>query len=188
MFNGVKCFPINELGLSQIYLNKDKLLNIEKWFNPNDLSNFPPLPVYDFGNGRLTLTDGHSRAFIAYKYGLDKIPVVYDTDDIITSETGQTLYKNDIIWCERYGLNHICDLESRIISNDEYQRLWIGRCNKAYNLLTQTTEPQRLDLNLLHPELFLYGANEKLDIFFFEDEKGNLYDFSARTEAPSVLK
>lgn len=177
MFSDIKDVFITELGLSQIYLNRQKLLEIEKWFDPNDISNFKPLPVHDFGNGKLTLTDGHSRAFVAYKYGVDKIPVVYDTDDIVTSETGQKLYKNDIIWCERFDINNICDLESRIISDEEYQKLWIGRCSKAYNLLTQTTERQRSDLNLLRPDLFLYGSNEKLDILFFENEKGDLFEF-----------
>lgn len=179
MFNDTRYLAITELGLSQIYLNKEKLLNIEKWFNPDDLSNFHPLPVHDFGNGRLTLTDGHSRAFIAYKYGLDKIPVLYDTDDMIISKTGQLLYKNDIIWCERFHLNDISDLETRIITNEEYQTLWIGRCDKAYNLLTQTTEEQRIDLNLLHSNLFLYGSSENLDILFFENEEGEIFEFSA---------
>ena len=87
------------------------------------------------------------------------------------------LYKNDIIWCERFDIKNICDLESRIISNEEYQDLWVNRCNKAYNLLTQTTEKQRLDFNLLHPDLFLYGSSENLDILFFENEKGDLFEF-----------
>ena len=177
MFNDIKYISITELGLSQIYLNNQKLLNIEKWFNPSDLSNFQPLPVHDFGNERLTLTDGHSRAFVAYKHGVDKIPIVYDTDNIVTSETGQMLYKNDIIWCERFNIKNICDLESRIISNEDYQDLWIDRCNKAYNLLTQTTENQRSGFNLLHPDLLLYGSNENLDILFFENEKGDLFEF-----------
>ena len=176
MFNDIKYVSITELGLSQIYLNNQKLLNIEKWFNSNDLSKFHPLPVHDFGNGKLTLTDGHSRAFIAYKYGLDKIPVVYDTDEITTSDIGQSLYKNDIVWCERFHLNDIRDLEARIISNEEYQKLWIDRCDRAYDLLTQTTEAQRVKLNLLHPELFLYCASENLDTLFFENENGETFE------------
>ena len=177
MFSNIRYVSITELGLSQIYLNKQKLLTIEKWFDPNDLSNFKPLTIHDFGNKKLTLTDGHSRAFVANKHGVDKIPVLYDTDYIVTSETGQMLYKNDIIWCERFDIKNICDLESRIISNEEYQDLWVDRCNKAYNLLTQTTEKQRLDFNLLHPDLFLYGSSENLDILFFEDEKGDSFEF-----------
>ncbi|MBE6890560.1 MAG: hypothetical protein E7481_00895 [Ruminococcaceae bacterium] len=177
MFSGIKYITITNLGLSQIYLNEKKLLNIEKWFKPNDLSNFSPIPVHDFGNGRLTITDGHSRAFIAHKHGLEKIPVLYDTDDIVTSQIGQLLYKNDIIWCERFNLNDIRDLGSRIITNEEYQTLWIGRCDKSYNLLTQTTAKQRADFNLLHPNLFLFGSNENLDTLFFEDKAGEVFKY-----------
>ena len=77
MFSNIRYVSITELGLSQIYLNKQKLLTIEKWFDPNDLSNFKPLPVHDFGNKKLTLTDGHSRAFVANKHGVDKITKDY---------------------------------------------------------------------------------------------------------------
>ncbi|MBO5167304.1 MAG: hypothetical protein J6B90_12000, partial [Lachnospiraceae bacterium] len=69
-FTGIKNYPLLDLGLSQIYLNKSKIESIEKWFNPDDLSNFTPLTVHNYGNGRYTLTDGHSRAYVAYKHGL----------------------------------------------------------------------------------------------------------------------
>ena len=69
-FTGTKNYPLLELGLSQIYLNKRKIDAIETWFNPDDLSNFTPLTVHDYGNERYTLTDGHSRAYVAYKAGV----------------------------------------------------------------------------------------------------------------------
>lgn len=179
-FEGKKHISIIKLGISQIYLNEDKISAVKKWFDPHDLRNFEPLPVHDFGNGKLTLTDGHSRAFVAYQTGVAKIPVIYDTDDIVTSGTGQMLYKNDIAWCERFGLNDIRDLERRIISNGEYQDLWIGRCDKAYNLLTETDEQQRKEWQALHPDMFLYGASEDLRRLYFEssDGKNMIFDLS----------
>jgi len=172
MFSGIRYMPILDLGLSQIYLNKRKLDTIQKWLNPADLSNFEPLPVHDFGNGRLTLTDGHSRAFSAYAMGIEKLPVVYDTDDIIISATGQMLYKNDIVWCERFNIHAVCDLKDRIVSDSVYQDVWVGRCDRAYDLLTQTTELQRKKWQALRPDLYLYGASEDLTLLFFEDKKG----------------
>jgi len=53
------------------------------------------------------------------------------------------LYKNDIAWCERLHLKNISDLASRIVSNEQYEKLWIRRCDHAYNLLTKTDEAQR---------------------------------------------
>lgn len=177
MFRGVKCISIHTLGLSQIYLNEDKLIRIQGWFNPKDLTNFKPLPVHDFGNERLTLTDGHSRAFAAYKAGLHEIPVVYDTDEIITSKTGQMLYKNDIAWCERFHLKNISDLASRIVSNEEYEKLWVRRCDHAYNLLTKTDEAQRAIWQQHHHGLYLYGASDDLKTLFFEDGDGRSFEF-----------
>ena len=179
MFSGVRYVSIADLGVSQIYLNKDKLARVQQWFNPNNLDTFKPLPIHDFGNGRLTLTDGHSRAFIAYQMGLSEIPVVYDTDDIIISNTGQMLYKNDITWCERLHLKRIPDLANRIVSNDEYEKLWIRRCDRAYNLLTKTDEAQRAIWQQQHHSLYLYGASDDLKTLFFEDGCGRSFEFAA---------
>lgn len=177
IFQGTKHIRIIELGLSQLYLNADKLLNISKWFDSNNLSNFKPLPVYDFGNGRLTLTDGHSRAFTAYKAGLEEIPVIYDTDEMVTSKIGQLFYKNDIIWCDRFNLHRISDLESRIVSYEDYKKLWIARCDRSHNLLTKASESQIRDWERFHPDLFLYGASEDLKILFFENSQGDSFEF-----------
>lgn len=176
-FIGIRWADIADLRLSQIYLNAEKLKHVETWFNPSDLTNFQPLPVHDFGNGHLTLTDGHSRAFIAYKSGLSKIPIIYDYDELVTSKTAQMLYKNDIVWCERFNLKSISDLGDRIISDEKYRRLWIERCDRAYDLLTQTTAQQRKKWQQLHMGLFLYGASEDLKTLFFEDKNGKSFEF-----------
>lgn len=176
-FSGVQWADIESLGLSQIYLNADKLARIREWFDPNDLSGFEPLPVHDFGNARLTLTDGHSRAYTAYRAGLQKIPVVYDLDPIVTSDTGLMLYRDDIVWCERFGIRTVRDLENRILSGADYQTLWLDRCSRAYVLLTQTTPAQRSAMQEAHPGLYLYGASADLKVLYFEDAHGALYEF-----------
>ncbi len=152
---------------SQLYLNKSKLENIEKWFDPNNMNLCQPLPVHDFGDGRLTLTDGHSRAFTAYQHKT-KVPIVYDMDDIVTCEEGQLLYKNDIVWCRRFNLQTVADLENRVVDDSEYQSLCIDRCERAYNLLTQTNAYERADIQRQYSDLFLYGANEDLTIYFLK--------------------
>lgn len=174
-FIGVKNYPLLELGLSQIYLNEEKIKAIEKWFNPDDMSIFEPLPVRNFGNGRYTLTDGHSRAYVAYKNGLKQIPIIYDNDDMVAGKMGQKLYRVDIKWCDRFHIDNISCLESRILTNEEYQRLWIGRCDRSYDLLTQTTEEDRELMQKKVPELFLYGASVELSEIYFENLSGELY-------------
>jgi len=54
------------------------------------MKNFEPIYVHDFmKNGNFHITDGHTRAFIAWKYGIKQIPYIYDESEIVASETGQ---------------------------------------------------------------------------------------------------
>ena len=177
-FEGVKLIPVLELGVSQIYLNEKKISEVCKWFNPSEIANYLPLPVHDFGDGRFTLTDGHSRAYLAYKVGVTHIPVVYDNDDMVTSELGLLQYKKNIEWCQRRRIRTVQDLEDRIVTDGQYGELWIKRCDKSYNLLTKTTERERKVLQEKYPKWFLYGANEDLTVLFFEDLNGVLFDFA----------
>ena len=178
-FQGIKLVPILSLGLSQIYLSEEKIKNVAEWFDPGDMTAFAPLPVHDFGNGRLTLTDGHTRAYVACRAGVGQIPVIYDTDGIITSEDGQTLYKNDIAWCERFGLYSIRDLENRILDGADYKRLWDRRCDLGYNLLINTAGHRRKKWESLHPELYLFGVDEDGEKLYYENTAGDIFTFDA---------
>jgi len=179
-FTGIRYISLDTLGISQMYLNQKKLDEIHTWFSPQDLSNFSALPVLDFGNGRLTLTDGHSRAYVAYKAGVKEIPVEYDRDDMIISETGQKLYRNDIIWCNRFNLKCIADLNDRIVPNEVYQRVWLDRCKAGYHLLIHASEADRARWEKQYPHLFIYGVDKLQHTLYFEDELGKTYTFSAK--------
>lgn len=50
LFQGVQWVAPTDLGISQLYLNKSKLENIKKWFDPNRMDLCQPLPVHDFGD------------------------------------------------------------------------------------------------------------------------------------------
>lgn len=171
-FKGVINYPIMELGVSQIFLNEGKIKAVEEWFDLGNMHIFEPLTVRDFGNGKYTLTDGHSRAYVAYKNGITVIPIVYDNDEIVAGEIGQKLYKTDIEWCNRFFIFNISHLAKRIINNDDYQRLWIERCDRSYNLLTQMTEEECQLIQSKKPNLFLYGASDDLSELYFENSEG----------------
>ena len=70
---------LSDIHPSQFYISLEKLRQVEKWFRPDDLSHFEPVPVKRL-NGRIIFTDGHTRAFAAYRKGLAKIPLVWDED------------------------------------------------------------------------------------------------------------
>lgn len=183
-FHGIKLIDIDMLGLSQIYLSQDKIASIETWFHPQCMDNFQPLSVHDFGNNKYTITDGHSRAYVAYKNGVSTLPAVYDNDDMITNPVGQMQYKADIDWCERFKLSHIKQLGDRILTKSAYQELWIERCDRSYHLLTQTSSSERMQLQKLAPDLFLYGASEDTLTFYFENEAGDLFYYKDKSLLP----
>lgn len=174
-FQEIMNYPLLNLGLSQIFLNEDKVEAVKKWFRSDDMSIFQPLRVHDYGNGKYTIIDGHSRAYVAYTKGLEVVPIIYDKTDMVAGETGQKLYLADIEWCDRFHIKNISDLEKRIISGEQYRRLWMGRCDRSYDLLTQTTESERKIMQQKAPKLFLYGAEEDLSELYFEDSSGKLY-------------
>lgn len=183
-FSGIKLMNIEMLGLSQIYLNLDKITAVTQWYHPQCMDHFQPLSVYDFGNNAYTIVDGHTRAYVAYINGVFEVPVLYDEDDIITGEVGQMLYKEDIEWCKRFKLSHIKQLKNRILSNSEYQKLWIERCDRSYDLLTNTYHSERMRLQKLAPDLFLYGASEDISTLFFENEAGDLFIYKDNAVLP----
>lgn len=171
--------PILDLGLSQIYLDQAKVNAVQKWFRPEQINFYEPLPVHDFGNGRLTLTDGHSRAYVAWLYNIHSLPVIYDNDEIVTDKTGTKLYQNCIHWCDRFSLYKIADLENRILPPEAFQELWVKRCSLNYNLVTKCSEKLKSDMERRYPCLHLYGADESLKSFFFEDNDGKRFRFPA---------
>ncbi len=65
-FDGICSYSLVELGISQLYLSEEKIRKVKTWFCPEDQEKLEPLPVHDFGNGRYTLTDGHSRAYVPF--------------------------------------------------------------------------------------------------------------------------
>ena len=185
-FRGIKLINIDSLGISQIYLSSSKIASITEWFNPQCMDNFQPLRVHDFRNNTYTITDGHTRAYIAYKNGVSVLPVCYDSDDMIVGQVGQMQYRADLDWCKRFKLSHIKHLENRILSKSTYQKLWIERCDRSYDLLTQTSHRERKKLQNLVPSLFLYGASEDLSILYFENEAGKLFVYKNGILIPEV--
>ncbi|GAA0069550.1 hypothetical protein UT300003_10730 [Clostridium sardiniense] len=113
---------LNDISPSQLYINSKKLDNILKWFNPNDYDSYDAIPIKEI-DGKLVFTDGHTRAYAAYIKGVQIIKVYFDQ-----YELDLKVYKTCIKWCEEEGIKSISDLESRIISQKEYEDLWIEKC------------------------------------------------------------
>lgn len=113
---------LSNLQPSQLYISKDKCLRIQKWFNPADLSNFEPIPIKQLGD-KIIFTDGHTRAYMAYKVGLSQIPVYWESDDL-----DWTFYQKCVEACEEEEIYTIADLSGRVVDEVNYTLLWRNWC------------------------------------------------------------
>lgn len=123
---------IEQLQPSQIYINQVKLEKVKVWLTREHL---PVLPVIKIA-GKLVLTDGHTRAVAALLAGCEKIPVCFDEEDELDLESYQTY----VAWAVAENIDTPRKLMSRIISETDFQRLWIDRCEKLGQELKKKKE------------------------------------------------
>ena len=115
----------DEIQPSQIFISRKRLNRIRELFKTDQQGTLDPIPVKEI-DGELVSTDGHSRGLAWYLNGYDEVEVEWE--DL---EMDWDLYRVFVRWCKEEGITSIPKLESRIISDDEFQRLWIERCQKA---------------------------------------------------------
>ncbi|MCO8244163.1 MULTISPECIES: hypothetical protein [unclassified Haladaptatus] len=113
--------PLSEVRPSQLYINGLKLSLVTQWLD-FDAPEYDPLPVRKI-HGEWTLTDGHTRAFVAHLSGADELRVVRDTDEI-----PMAMYEQCVSWCEDEGVTEIGDLTGRVVTNETFEMQWIDRC------------------------------------------------------------
>jgi hypothetical protein len=92
-------------------------------FDPKDLSTLEVIPIKKIEN-IIFYTDGHTRAFAAYQAGYEKIPVIWEDEEL-----DWDMYKICIKWCKDAKLYSIADLKNRIIEQKDYKVLWYKRCD-----------------------------------------------------------
>ena len=124
--------PLSALHPSQLYISEEKLAAVRAWIDPENLIGFDPVPVKKRDDGLLYLTDGHTRAVAAYLAGMKEIPVCDEWEEL-----NWTLYDACIRWCDEEGADTVAKLANRIVSRDEYQKLWNDRCDKLHQELEE---------------------------------------------------
>lgn len=132
MFEGVLYTFPGQLFVSQLYVSETKLQAVKTWLTPEHLELCEPLPVYDFGDGKLTLTDGHTRALALLLQDLP-CPVRYDNDDIVVGQSGLKAYRLAIAWCRDAGVYTVANLRGRVLEEAQYEKLWGERCREAFS-------------------------------------------------------
>ncbi|MHA1648527.1 MAG: hypothetical protein ACTSVL_13255 [Promethearchaeota archaeon] len=129
---------ISKIIPSQLYLNEEKLKSVQKKCLDSkgqiDFSRFGTVPIKK-RNGKVFFTDGHHRAYLAFSSGCQKIPIEWDNEDL-----DWELYDICVKWCEDAKILTVGDLKQKIISNSDYQELWIGQCEKLHSELEQNRQ------------------------------------------------
>lgn len=115
---------LKDLQPSQFYVSEEKLRKTEQWFDPNDLSNFEPISVKEM-DGKLVMLDGHTRAVAALNAGLDRVPLVWETE-----EWDWEMYRRCVHECEQREILSPLDLVPRVISAAEYWERWDAWCDR----------------------------------------------------------
>lgn len=115
---------LKELQPSQFYVSEEKLRKAEQWFNPEDLSNFEPISVKEL-DGKLVMLDGHTRAVAALNAGLEKVPLIWETE-----EWDWEMYRRCVHECEQRDVLSPLDLVPRVISAAEYWEKWDAWCDR----------------------------------------------------------
>ena len=166
--------PILNVGVTELYLNQRKLEAVREISLKEDFAGFSPLPVYDFGDGKPTLTDGHHRAFFMWQQGKPTLTVYWDTDANVTSKVSQKMYHLMLDWCKNAGVDNVSKLQSRILQPAGYELFWLERCRRGYTLLNNRNKQAIDQAKALAPGLTLYGAERDMRTFYFEDGQGKL--------------
>ena len=117
---------LRDLQPSQFCISAKKLRDLEAWFDPGDLSAFPPIPV-KLLDGRPVMTDGHTRAVAALRAGLDAVPLISEEDEL-----DWEMYRICVAACRSRQVFSPADLTQRIVSETEYAEKWDGWCDAMH--------------------------------------------------------
>ena len=126
---------LDKIQPSQLYISSRKLNSVMKNFASKP-SLMEPIPIKKLGD-RIVFVDGHTRAFAALLHRFPKVPV-YREDEELDWEA----YKICVAWCLEDRIYTIADLKNRVVSHQEYKKLWYGRCTKMQKELEAKRKPK----------------------------------------------
>ncbi len=118
--------PVDDVQPSQLYVDAESMRELLAWFDADDPS-YDPIPVVELGGDRV-MTDGHTRAFLAYVSGADELRVVDDPD---RDELPLPLYRECVEWCRSDGVTSVADLTGRVVSHETFVEAWVQRCHDS---------------------------------------------------------
>ncbi len=112
---------LTRLQPSQLYICSEKLDVVVHAASEGEPSD--PVPVKEL-DGRLVMTDGHTRAVAAHLAGSATLEAEWDEDEL-----DWDAYRECVRWCLEEGVLGVAALARRVVPGEEYETLWIARCH-----------------------------------------------------------
>ena len=122
---------LSDVQPSQLYISVAKLEALHPAVGASAPSSVEPVPIKRLGDD-VVYTDGHTRAMAAHLAGMKEIPAVWDEDDL-----DWEAYEICVRWCKEEGIRTVADLASRIVDEEDYEKLWLARCRKMHDELAR---------------------------------------------------
>lgn len=123
----VETLEIETLVPNNLYLSADKVNKIEKAYQTGKTFYLPPILVADI-DGELSIIDGHSRVYAAFKNKQNTINAfVKKVSDI---QGPEELYRTIHKMAKKENITTITDLENRILNKEAHQEKWVGLCQR----------------------------------------------------------
>lgn len=122
---------IDRIRPSQLYISREKLARVERHLARVGVEEVGPLPIKRIGT-ELFFTDGHTRGLALMRKGVNRVKVSWETEEL-----DWQAYLICLGWCRDVGVLRISDLEDRVITSAEYNKLWYERYNQLKERLTK---------------------------------------------------
>jgi len=127
---------------SQIYINKAKLEAIIEVINDEGFAALEPIPIKELDT-EMVIVDGHTRALAYHIFDIQEVEVVFEDEEL-----DWQMYRFCVYWAKENDIFAPQHLEERIISNEDYQVLWIDQCQKAKEYLKNLENAEIKDFDL----------------------------------------
>lgn len=118
--------PIDEPQPSQLFIDAQRLRNGLEWFDFENPT-YDPIPVLHIDD-EIVLSDGHTRAVLAYLGGANRLEIVPDPDQ---QELNIPLYRECVGWCRQECVTQVADLTQRVVSRPTFLEQWVARCHSS---------------------------------------------------------
>lgn len=125
VINDIEVFKINieDIIVEQLTVSESKVNKVSSWIDkPEDII----IACVEIEN-KIVCIDGYSRLVVAYNKGFKYVYGYLEMDRNLE------FYKTCMECCREENIFTIKDLEKRVVSEKEHQRLWIDKCQAYFN-------------------------------------------------------